>query len=198
MSTGLKRWRCLFSLPVVASAMSVVMSTGCAGHADRAVDAAGSPEFRFATDAYPGVFEAAMETLAELRFVPDRIDAARGVITTYPKQTAGLASPWDREQSSIHDEGRDLLHQHERVCRIVFDPPDAPTTALVEVTILRVRRPGWRVETDAIGLSTHTINPVARREGDEPEFRDPIGSDAALADRISAMIEERVRPVSAN
>ncbi len=116
---------------------------------------------------YPAVFDAAMRTLDEWRFVPDRIDAARGVITTYPKRTAGLATPWDREQTGLDDEARDLLHQHEREVRISFDPPETPSSVLVEVAILRVRR-----------------------RGEQPEYREVIGTDPDLEARLAARIRE--------
>ncbi len=139
---------------------------------------------------YPAVFDAAMRTLDEWRFVPDRIDAARGVITTYPKRTAGLATPWDREQTGLDDEARDLLHQHEREVRISFDPPETPSSVLVEVAILRVRRPGWRVETDALRFSSYSVDPGLRRRGEQPEYREVIGTDPDLEARLAARIRE--------
>ena len=174
--------------------MLCLVPIGCAGPAPLAGDSnTGSPEARvaFEDDRYPAVFDAARDALGGLRFTLDRVDAARGVITTLPKATAGLASPWDREQSSIGDEGRDLMHQHERVVTVVFDPPESPEMVSVDVTIYRVRRPNWRVESDAIRLSTHARNPIARRAGDEPEFREAISADPALASRIAAEIARR-------
>ena len=53
---------------------------------------------------YEEVFSAAREVLAKYRFGINRIDASRGVITSFPKRTAGLASPWDREQSTLGQE----------------------------------------------------------------------------------------------
>lgn len=149
-----------------------------------------TPPVPFAHDAYPTVFDAARRALSEFRFTLDRVDAARGVITTQPKPTAGLATPWDAEQSSLGQEARDLAHQHERVTRVVFEPADAPETVRVWVVINRVRRPGWRIESDALGWSTHARNPAARRNGGEPEFREPIREDRALAERILARIRE--------
>lgn len=146
----------------------------------------------FAPEDYPAVFDAARDALDEWRFTLDRVDAAHGVITTAPKRTAGIATPWDREQSTLGQEVRDLTHQHERVARVSFDPPEAPTSVSVLVTIERVRRPGWRVESDAIRQSTHARDPQARRQGDEPEFREPIGEDRALGLRLL----ERIRALA--
>lgn len=145
----------------------------------------------FATESYPDLFNAAREVLAEYRFTIDRVDAARGVITTYPKRTAGLATPWDREQSSIAQEFEDLAHQQERTARVTFEPPDAPTRVSVHIVLDRVHRPNWRVETDAIRQSTHARDPLGVRAGQPPEFREPVAEDRALAERIMADIQAR-------
>lgn len=141
--------------------------------------------------AYPAVFDAARETLAEFRFTLDRVDAARGVITTEPKRTAGLLTPWDAEQSSAGTMSADLMNQHERVVRVTFDPPEAPTRVWVEVVVHRVHRPNWRVETDSIRHSTHARDPLGIRAGQPPEFREPVSEDRALAARLLARIRER-------
>lgn len=140
---------------------------------------------------YPGLFDAARETLAEHRFTLDRVDAARGVITTAPKRTAGLASPWDREQTTLSQRVEDLAHQHERIARVTFEPADNPTRVDVEVVVQRVRRPHWRVESDAIRLSTHARDPIALRAGQGAEQREPIAEDRDLAARIMHRILER-------
>jgi len=180
----------------------LLAALGCAG---TPVDswpalAGDAPEASVAFDAgdYPAVFSAARDALTDLRFTPDRVDAARGVITTLPKRTAGLATPWDREQTTLGDDGRDFMHQHERVCTVVFEPPEAPTTVSVGVTIYRVRRPNWRVESDAIRRSTHAIDPIAHRAGDGPEFREAISADPALAARIASDIAARAGIANTN
>ncbi|MEM9372826.1 MAG: hypothetical protein AAGA55_04205 [Planctomycetota bacterium] len=178
-------------------AVSAALVGGCAS-VSPTDGAASAPEARvtFGAEDYATVFNAARDTLADFRFTPDRVDAARGVITTLPKRSAGLASPWDREQSSLGDEARDLVHQHERVVTVVFDPPGQPQALSVDVTIYRVRRPNWRVETDAIRRSTHARNPRARQAGDEPEFREAIRADSALATRIADDLARRAGLVS--
>ncbi len=145
----------------------------------------------FEADAYPALFDAAREVLSDYQFTLDRIDAARGVITTAPKSTAGLATPWDREQSSFRQEIEDLAHQQERVARITFEPADRPTRVAVEVVVHRVHRPHWRIETDAIRQSTHARDPLAAREGQPAEFREPVTEDRALARRLMADIRAR-------
>ncbi len=166
--------------------LSLAALVGCAAPPPGArADADIAPEF------YPDLFNAARAVLADYRFTIDRVDAARGVITTHPKRTAGLATPWDREQSGIAQEFEDLAHQQERTARVTFEPPDAPTRVWVEVVVGRVHRPHWRIETDAIRQSTHARDPLGVRSGQPPEFREPVAEDRALARRIMADIRVR-------
>jgi hypothetical protein len=145
----------------------------------------------FEAASYPDLFNAAREVLAEYRFTIDRVDAARGVITTYPKRTAGMATPWDREQSSLAQEFEDLAHQQERTARVTFEPLDAPTRVSVQIVLDRVHRPNWRIETDALRQSTHARDLLAIRAGQSTEFREPVTEDLALAQRIMADIQAR-------
>jgi hypothetical protein len=167
--------------------LAPVTLTACAS----APPAGARSDADFAPEMYPDLFNAAREVLAEYRFTIDRVDAARGVITTYPKRTAGLATPWDREQSSLPQEFEDLAHQQERTARVTFEPPDAPTRVSVHIVLDRVHRPNWRVETDAIRQSTHARDPLGIRAGQPPEFREPVAEDRALAERIMADIQAR-------
>lgn len=157
---------------------------GCASHR------VGATASAVPAGSYPGLFDATRQTLGEYRFTLDRVDAARGVITTAPKQTAGLATPWDREQSSLGQRTDDLIHQQERVVRVVFEPAEDPTRISVEVVIQRVRRPNWRVESDAIRTSTHARDPLALRSGGRTEYREPVAEDRLLATRLLARIRE--------
>lgn len=165
----------------------LIALTGCAS----APPPTARADADFQADAYPALFDAAREVLSDYRFTLDRIDAARGVITTAPKRTAGLATPWDREQSTARQEFEDLAHQHERVARITFEPADRPTRVAVEVIVHRVHRPHWRIETDAIRQSTHARDTLAAREGQPAEFREPVTEDRALARRLMADIHAR-------
>ncbi len=170
--------------PLLIAACSLALPlVGCAS-----VPEGARTESAMAPEAYPGLFDASREVLARRRFTLDRVDAARGVITTLPKRTAGLATPWDTEQSSLSQEAQDLVHQQERIARVTFEPPEAPTRVLVEVVVHRVRRPNWRVETDAIRLSTHARDPLGVSAGQRPEGRQAIEEDRRLAARILAEI----------
>ncbi len=149
---------------------------------------------------YEDAFVAARAVLAEFRFGINRVDAARGVLTSYPKRSAGLASPWDGEQSSIGQEFEDLTNQQERTIRIEFergeqadgDASAGRVVARVRVIVNRVHRPNWRVDTQSILLSTHARSRDAMGNLERSEFREPIGQDPALADRLARAIINRL------
>ena len=105
-------------------------------------------------------FEAVQRVLIDHGFVLDRIDARAGVITTRPKASPGLFLPTDREQRSLGQEFRDALHTHSRTVRVTM-PTDAPrnTGATVEVVLERASRPGFRIETEEIGMSSAFSSP---------------------------------------
>lgn len=146
---------------------------------------------------YDEVFAATREVLSGFRFGINRVDASRGVITTFPKHTAGLASIWDREQSTLGQEVEDLTNQQERVIRVVFEPRDegagvgVGVRGRVEVTVLRVHRPHWRVEPESIRFSTHARSRDVDGRVEAREFREPIGQDVALAKRVASEIARR-------
>lgn len=87
---------------------------GCAGPA--------GDSFVLSEADYPGTFDAARRELVARGFVLERVDADAGVISTRPKPSAGLATPWDREQSSAAQEFDDLLHRQRRTVRVTFEP----------------------------------------------------------------------------
>jgi hypothetical protein len=143
------------------------------------------------------VFDASREVLMQYRFALDRVDATRGVITTHPKRTAGLATPWDREQSGLDQEWEDLLNEQRRVVRVEFDRDPSSidgafTRARVQVELLRTNRPGWRVETESVRLSNHARTRDRDGELEPASQREVIGLDTRLAQRIADAITERV------
>lgn len=75
---------------------------------------------------YANTFEAAKATLRDYRFVIERVDARAGVITTRAKPTAGLITPWDKEQSTTRQELEELINQEVRTVRVEFVPAGSP------------------------------------------------------------------------
>ncbi len=197
------RTQCL--LPAILL-MCPLVGGGCATHTNRdggAETAAQAQSTRLdVSGAAPGaVFDAVRETLVDYRFALDRVDALRGVITTRPKRTVGLASPWDREQSGLDQEWEDLLNEQRRVVRVAFDRErDASdySSLTVSVELVRSHRPGWRLESESIRLSTH-----ARTRNDDGElepvsFDEVIGMDTRLAERLVEEIEARLSASAAS
>jgi hypothetical protein len=187
---------------VASVTLSLAVLGGCAGHAPRGdgellEDGGASVLIESGSVSKEQVFDAAREVLMEYRFALDRVDATRGVITTHPKRTAGLASPWDREQSGLDQEWEDLLNEQRRVVRVEFDRDPSSgdgtfTRARVQVELLRTNRPGWRVETESVRLSNHARTRDRDGELEPASQREVIGLDARLAQRIADAITERV------
>lgn len=172
--------------------------------------------FTVAPGDYPAAFDAAKEVLRDYRFELDRVDARAGVITTRPKTSGGLVSPWDREQSTLGQELEDTLNAQFRTVRITFEPADAataaageprpqaapgpapadirladtPLTARVQVIVERAQRPLWRVEQSAVFQSSFARDPdLARRVGGR--YTVPFAQDTRLAGRVADAIARR-------
>lgn len=183
-------------MPRLLACLLLALLTGCAS--------SGNPSLSLAPAQYPAAFEAAKDVLAAYRFDLDRVDAGEGVITTKPKATAGLVTPWDTEQSTLDDEVDDLFNQQQRRVRITFEPaqegpaaPDlrtyvGPVAARVEVVVERTRRPGWRLETTSIRYSTFTQDPALVDRGMWPQYTVPIAQDPELAARLADGIRNRL------
>lgn len=81
---------------------------------------------------YARAFDAARHELRDAGFVLERVDAWSGVITTRASTSAGFATPWSSDQSSIGQELGDFAHRNRRIVRITFEPappaPPAPPT----------------------------------------------------------------------
>jgi len=183
-----------------------------------------APGDRVTVDLAPGdyarAFDQTRDVLAEYRFTLERVDARAGVITTQPKPSTGLATPWDRDQSSLRDEWADLVNEHERQVRVTFTPAggggaagapadqpadrspevdlrdlDEPLEARFEVTVLRVSVPGSRIEPSVIGLSSRWTDPQMVARGVGPADRVPLRADEELAARLAAALRERLDTV---
>ncbi|TVQ62020.1 MAG: hypothetical protein EA378_06015 [Phycisphaerales bacterium] len=94
---------------------------GCAGGAGST-----GPSVTLPGDRYAEAFRETRNLLLGQGFVLERVDAREGVITTRAKGTAGLATPWDREQASLRHEMRDTLNRHQRAVRVEFTAAEPP------------------------------------------------------------------------
>ncbi len=159
---------------------------------------------------YERAFGATREVLLEHKFALERVDAAGGVITTQNRATAGLATPWDTDQTTLYQEWEDATNQQQRAVRVTFAPEgddgavapdeafadrradDRTLVARIEVDVLRARRQGWRVETEAITRSSRYRDPVTSRRIGGETFLEPVGQDEHLAGRIAAGVRARL------
>lgn len=192
----------------ILAALALVALSGCArstNDGSRSADAplAAQASSPIAIGPYTATFDAAREELRDLGFVLDRVDAQLGAITTMPKGSGGLATPWDREQSSIEDEVNDAVHRAQRVVRIEFAPADGSSappdlrqfsgrvTMTVNATLQRVHIPGWRLNTLGVLNSTYSRDPALDARG-LSTYAVPIRQDSELAswlaDRIAARL----------
>lgn len=157
-----------------------------------------SHTFEISAGGYAAAFDAAREVLRDSRFVLDRVDADEGVITTQPKQTSGLATPWDSEQTSLSQELEDTVHAQQRRVRVTFLPMGegglgvAECTGRVEVVLERVQFVGWQPSSKAILQSGFTTDPVAQASGRDARYEVPIARDDALAARIAERVRRRL------
>lgn len=157
--------------------------------------------FEVAPGQYAAAFDATREVLRERRFVLDRVDAGEGVLTSLPKPTSGLATPWDADQSAMADEVEDLVHAQQRRVRVSFvsqagegtDLSNAACVGRVDVVLERMHLVGWQPSGKAILHSGFATDPVAQANGRAARYEVPIARDDALAARIARDILDRLR-----
>lgn len=170
---------------------------------------------------YEIAFAIARDELARLGFRIERVDAYAGVITTQPKPSGGLATPWDREQTSLASEAADLFHPQRRTVRIAFVPagqegtlpgdepmtqitgegmpepmtalaPTTPLVARVEVLIEREYRPHLRVSPVSVESSRRTEDPLLAPRAMNRSFQVVTQRDHALESALARRISERL------
>lgn len=199
------------ALIAAASTLALLGTVGgCARTASDSVDGALSATapalVRIEAADYPRVFESIKDDLRNLGFTLDRVDAQLGVITTMPKGTGGILTPWDQEQSGVDDRLEDSVQKHRRIVRIEFVPAGIqpgsaeaanigdlrtekrPIEAQVSAALYRVHHPGWRLNTQGILESTRTSDPQLDARG-MSQYGVAIRQDDDLARRIA----ERIR-----
>jgi hypothetical protein len=122
---------------------------------------------------YAQTFEAAKATLRDYRFVIERVDARAGVITTQAKGTAGLITPWDKEQTTTRQELEELINQEVRTVRVEFIPLGTPERDPV------------------INARKATLTPADQANADLIDLRD-LGQD--LQCRVVVAVDRLHRP----
>ncbi|MFN0011760.1 MAG: hypothetical protein ACKVS8_08980 [Phycisphaerales bacterium] len=188
--------------PALLALALLCLAGGCAAPAPT------QTQLDVASATYPAAFQSARDVLREFDFILERVDAQAGILATAIKPTAGAATPWDQEQTSLSNEVEDLFNRQARSVRISFSAPDEPgqtdlrraTSPLnmrIVATLYRRQRPGWRPEPTGVALHRHwqdTQSPSPPlRPGDEPaEQIVAFDEDRALAALLAERIRERL------
>ena len=187
------------SLFLLAACLTLL--SGCRGHDVTLAVPPGS---------YAPVFEASTEALRDSGFTLERVDAARGVITTRPKFTAGLFTPAHPEQQTAGQEWQDAINEQSRVVRLTFEPQgrrpasgdlrdaEGPLMLRAQTTIYRTRVTGVRYETETTGVRSVSRDPIAIRKGHGGLQRVPLRRDEPWSQRLITLIANRIEQPAAN
>ena len=180
--------------PLALLACALAHLAGCAASRTGApADAATAPiagaphdpaTFTVPAGRYAHAFDAARDTLRERGYTLERVDARAGVITTRPRTEPALAG-------APAGAGSSWLNAQRSLARVEFSPiPDSPPApgedlraadtplhARVVVVVERLQRPGRRIESTSIQLSTRWREPDWSERGMHPahttvEYRD--------------------------
>lgn len=195
------------------SVLLLAAATGLAG----CTTTSGPTEMTVESGQYSATFDAARHVLRDAHFDLERVDSSAGVITTTPKATAGLMSPWDSEQQTAGQEFEDMLQHHHRKVRITFEAagdgsPDAgadsqaegsgeqpdlideprQTTMRVRVELQQVNRPNWRIDSTSIRLGTYAWDPALAERDMQPRYETVIADDTDFARRLVELIRAQV------
>jgi len=160
--------------PIVAlfAALCLALAGGCA--APRAAAPVEVPAER-----YGATFDAARDVLRERRFDLARVDSSAGVLTTEPSVSAGLFTPWSRDQQTLDDELDDMLNRQQRTVRVEFSPveplgSEGPgdmvanplrTKMEVRVTVERQHRTGQQPQPASNSMNSRWSDPALGRRG---------------------------------
>jgi hypothetical protein len=169
----------------------VLIALLSAGALGACAGSGGEARFRVPEDRYAETFDAARRALVDMGFVLDRVDAQAGVITTRAKPTSGLATPWDREQSTPGQELEEFLNRTQRRARVTFEPVEAGEREVaVEVLVERVQRRGWSPAPVSVRQSTFWRDP----RGGPAVFATVVEKDERLASRLGGRIARASAP----
>lgn len=130
-------------------------------------------------------------------------------------RSAGFATPWSQDQSTVRQEFNDFFQRHSRTVRITFEPADPPTPAAAAETpedlralntdlLMRTRvvvergyRPGWRINNVSIRHSSYATDPELQARAMQPIYSVARAEDRLLAERIAARIAVTEVPIAA-
>jgi hypothetical protein len=145
----------------------------------------------FAVAEGPAAFDAARDVLREMRYELERVDFARGVVTTRPKSSAGSLTFWDHRPAGLEEELSDAMHRQERRVRVELPAGGAAGTGRVTVWIDRGVTPGARVSPRVPARLTYARDTTAELRGVSGRYATVLTEDAATGRRIADAIASR-------
>jgi hypothetical protein len=160
-------------------------------------------------DRYGETFDAARDVLRERRFNLARVDSTSGVLTTFPSVSAGLFTPWSRDQQTFDDELDDTLNRQQRTVRVEFEPLEpaaegvardmlahpVPTRLEVRVTVERRHRAGQQPQPASMILNSRWYDPALSRRGLD-DYDVSIRRDEELERVLLGEIIDRVAAIA--
>lgn len=161
-----------------------------------------STTFETPAGEYTRAFEAAKDELRAAGFELERVDARAGVITTRPSASAGLFTPWVRDEQSFGAEWDGAANAERRVVTVRFLPVATEGAAdlrdaekalqgEVEVEVRRLYRPGRTPESASVRLTTQFRDPAWQAAGLQPDVTPKYGEDPDLAAALAGRIARR-------
>jgi hypothetical protein len=161
-----------------------------------------APELLVEPGQYAAAFEATKAALVDRGYELERVDAREGVITTQPRQTAGLMTPWSSEHTSARQELEDLFNDQQRRVRVTFiasgeaaedlRAAPVPTVARVEVALERINRPDQRVEPTSIRLNSRYKDQELVERQMWPQYEVPWTVDGPVSRGLTKAILKRL------
>ncbi|MBZ0171040.1 MAG: hypothetical protein K8E66_01540 [Phycisphaerales bacterium] len=178
----------------------LLITAACLFAGCRAPD--GPRSFVVPASRYAEAFDAARDELRRAGYTLERVDVVNGELLTDPKTVAGLATPFEPESASLGQMVQDTVNAQPRTVRVTFrDPTGAgpgstartdEITASVEVVLWRLRRPGWRLETESIRSSSYWIDRDLASRGVRFGMRVPMRHDAPFAAEFAGRVRQRL------
>lgn len=162
-------------------------------------------EFTLSAGRYADAFAAAKDVLREYEFELDRVDAIAGVITTAPRASSGLATPWIPHASDLSGAFRGVAQFEQRIAQVEFDRSARPVvgaeseilTCRVAVAVERFHKPGRRVDATSVRLRSFARGTEDDRPVGGCPFAVGRGDDAGLASRLVRAMRTRLEGPSA-
>lgn len=153
-------------------------------------------------DSYPTAFAATKDVLREAGFTLDRIDAQRGIMTTRPRSSAGIFTPWldfseslgGDVESALHAEWRRVrVHVLDRQTREPLRAGDAPDRLSMQLEVIRerVQRPHRRTDPRLIRRTSFARESELVQREMQPGYTVPLDRDVELARRLLQEVERR-------